>query len=171
MASLLTPPKAENKFPLVNFPNIVYPRMTHAVLEVKNREKLFQQNRADDSLCANQACRNEGLAQIIEHVLCSCYRVRTAWHWIKQKMLYLMSDQGPVLAASNTEIILLMYPTCRKEVECTFLLETFIELVDREVICKQKELLINTVKGVLRARLEQNHNRAVPEVLLPMNWL
>jgi hypothetical protein len=73
--------------------------MTQAVLEVKqrgvmfslihgiykNRERLFQQNRADDSLCANQACRNEGLAQTIEHIFCSCYRVRTAWHWIKQK--------------------------------------------------------------------------------------
>jgi hypothetical protein len=77
---------------MVNFPNILYPRMTHAVLEVnqrgvmfslihgiyKNRERLFQQNRADDSLCANQACRNEGLAQTTEYMFYSCYRVRTA---------------------------------------------------------------------------------------------
>ena len=46
--------------------------------------------------------------------------------------------------------------------ECTFLLGTFPELVDREVICKQKELLVNTVRVVLRARLEHNTNRAVP---------
>jgi hypothetical protein len=40
MASLLTPPKAENKFPLVNFPNILYPRMTHAGGEAEGRDVL-----------------------------------------------------------------------------------------------------------------------------------
>ena len=56
-----------------------------------------------------------------------------------------------------------MYPSCRKEEECSFLLGTFIELVDREVICKQK--------SVLRARLKESGNRAVPDVLLPQKWL
>ena len=69
------------------------------------------------------------------------------------------------------EIIMQMYPSCRKEIECSFLLGTFLELVHREVMVKGKELLVNTLKGVLRARLTQNRSRAVPDVLLPQNWL
>ena len=60
---------------------------------------------------------------------------------------------------------------CGKESECSFLLGIFHEQVDREVSCKQKELLVSTLKGVLRARLTQNRSRAVPDVLLPQNWL
>ena len=72
MSSLLTPPKVEIKFPLVNFPELVYPRMNNAVLETKQRDilfivihglyrkrdRLFHQHRADDPLYANQACKN-----------------------------------------------------------------------------------------------------------------
>ena len=71
MSSLLTPPKVELKFPLVNFPELVYGRMNSTVLETrqrdvsyaiihglyKNRDRLFQQHRADDPLCSNQACK------------------------------------------------------------------------------------------------------------------
>ena len=32
--------------------------------------------------------------------------------------------------------------------------DTYMELVDREVIGKQKELLVNTVRGVLGAKIE-----------------
>ena len=32
--------------------------------------------------------------------------------------------------------------------------DTYMELVDREVIGKQKELLVNTVRGVLEAKKE-----------------
>ena len=64
MSSIGTPPKVEQKHPLVNFPNIVYPRVVPAVLEMKvrdiifsivhgiykNRERLFQQGRVEDQL-------------------------------------------------------------------------------------------------------------------------
>ena len=48
---------------------------------------------------------------------------------------------------------------------------TFLEQVLKEVMLKEKELLMNTLKGVLRSRLTQNRSRAVPDVLLPQNWL
>ena len=66
---MLTSPKVESKFPQVNFQTLVYPRVNHAVLEVRqkdvmfsiihglyrNRDRLFQQHRLDDPLCCNQA--------------------------------------------------------------------------------------------------------------------
>ena len=93
MSSLLTPPKVETKFPLVSFPEIVYPRYNHAVLEVrqrdvmftmihgiyKNRQRLFQQNRADDPHCTNKACKNSNFVETLKHIFCTCFKVRTAW--------------------------------------------------------------------------------------------
>ena len=185
MADLLVPPKVEQKFPLVNFPQLVYSRMNHKVLETKqkdvsysvihglfkNRERLFQQGRADDSLCSNQACKRSGLVESVEHVFCQCFRVKTAWLWLRAKVTELLSDQGPAPAVSNAELIMFMYPKCRREAEAVFLLCTFMELVDREVAGKQKELMVGTLRGVLRAKVEQLASRAVPEINFPLGWI
>ena len=48
---------------------------------------------------------------------------------------------------------------------------TYFEQVHMEVVLKDKDLLVNTLKGVLRARLMQNRSRAVPDVIIPQNWL
>ena len=185
MADLLVPPKVELKFPLVNFPELVYGRMNHSVLETKqkdvsyaiihglykNRDRLFQQHRADDPLCSNQACRISGMAQTVEHIFCLCFRVKTAWLWLREKLIELLSDQGAAPALSNTELLMLMYPRCRREAEAAFLLGTYMELADKELVGKQKELMVGTVRGVLRAKVEQLTSRAVPEIHLPLGWL
>ena len=107
----------------------------------------------------------------MEHIVCLCYRVRTAWLWLKDKVLQLLSDQGPAVAVSNTELLMLMYPKCRREAEVVFLLSTFMELVHREVTGKQKELMVGTVRGVLRAKVEKFTSRAVPQIQLPLGLL
>ena len=60
-------------------------------------------------------------------------------------------------------VIVLMY--FRKENEVIFILCTYMELVDREVIGKQKELLVDIVRGVLGAKIEYMAmtSRSVPE--------
>ena len=137
----------------------------------KNRDRLFQQHRADDPLCSNQACRISRLEQTVEHIFCLCFRVKTAWLWLREKLIELLSDQGAAPALSNTELLMLMYPRCRREAEAAFLLGTYMELVDNEVVGKQKELMVGTVRGVLRAKVEQMTSRAVPEIHLPLGWL
>ena len=97
----------------------------------KNRERLFQQHRADDPLCPNQACKMSALVQSVEHIACACFRVKTAWLWVREKVVELLSNQGPVQALTNTELIMLTYPRCRREAEAAFLLGNYMELVDR----------------------------------------
>ena len=41
---------------------------------------------------------------------------------------------------------------------------TYVELVDREVVLKEKELLVDTLIGVLRTKTESARSRAVPQV-------
>ena len=49
-----------------------------------------------------------------------------------------------------------------------FILGIYVELVDTETVVKQKELLVNTVKGVLQSKSECVLRRAVPQVQLPL---
>ena len=178
MTDLLVPPKVELKYPQVNFKKLVYPRLQNKVLEVKqrdllftlthgiyrNRARLFQQNRADDNLCQNQACKRENLVHDVEHIFCLCYRVRAAWNWTRRKMLVFLTDQGRPPDVSNADILLARFPKDRQEDECTLLLGIYVELVDREVVLKEKELLVDTLIGVLRTKTECARSRAVPQV-------
>jgi hypothetical protein len=83
----------------------------------------------------------------------------------------LFANGGPAVVTTNMDIIMQIYPSCMKEVEVSFLLGTLLEQVLKEVMLNEKELLVNTLKGVLKSRLAQNRSRAVPDVLLPQNWL
>ena len=75
-----------------------------------------------------------------------------------------MTELGPPVAIGNIDIILAMFPTSRQEDECMFILGNYIELVAREVIAKRKELLLNTMLGVLLAKIESVRTKAVPQV-------
>ena len=140
MTDLLVPPKVELKFPQLNFPKLVYGRVNHRVLETKqrdvnyaiihgiykNRYRLLQQHRVDDSLCSNQACRRSGMEETIEHIFALCFKVRTPWIRLRERVIEMMSDQGPAPVISNTELLMFMYPGCRREAEVTFLLSTYV---------------------------------------------
>ena len=49
-----------------------------------------------------------------------------------------------------------------------FLLGNNMQLVDKEVVAKQKELLVDTLRGVLKAKLETVKTRAVPKLVLSL---
>ena len=83
-------------------------------------------------------------------------------------MLELMRDQGRPPDTSNMDFILAMFPKSRQEAECILLLGTFIQLVENETVLKQKELLVNTVIGVLKNKSEYVLSRSVPQVHIPL---
>ena len=63
----------------------------------------------------------------------------SAWLWLREKLKQLLSDQGPVPEVSNTQLFMFMYPRIRQEAEAAFLIGNYMELVDTEVVTKQKE--------------------------------
>ena len=67
---------------------------------------------------------------------------------------------------SGPDILMLMFPKNTKEAEVMFVLGNYVELVDRETIGKEKELLVCNLLGYLRAKSEQVKARAVPEIYL-----
>ena len=80
----------------------------------------------------------------------------------------LLSRLGPAPVVSDEDIILAMFPKCMQETECLFLLGNYMQLVDKEVVGKQKELLVDTLRGVLEAKLETVKTRAVPNLVLSL---
>ena len=104
------------------------------------------------------------MIQNIEHIFCSCYKVRAAWSWTKRKLLSFLADRGRPPDVSNTDILLARYPKGRQEDECLLFLGTYVELVDQEVVLKQKELMMNTLLGVLQAKTVSIGRRAGPQV-------
>ena len=64
---------------------------------------------------------------------------------------------------SNSDLLLARYPKNRQEDECLLLLGTYLELVDKEVVLKQKELMVNTLIGVLHTKTVSVRSRAVPQ--------
>ena len=80
-------------------------------------------------------------------------------------MLELMRNQGrpPDHDISNMDFLLAKFPKSDYEVESLLILGTYVELVDREVILKQKELMVNTLIGVLQAKSVSARSRAVPQ--------
>ena len=61
-------------------------------------------------------------------------------------------------------------PKSRQEDECTLLLGTYVELVDKEAVLKQKGLLVNTVIGVLQTKTVSARSRAVPQAHITLAW-
>ena len=45
---------------------------------------------------------------------------------------------------------------------------TYVELVDREVVLKERELLVDTLIGVLKTKNERARSRAVPQVQITL---
>ena len=76
----------------------------------------------------------------------------------------LVLDMGHPVTVNNSDLIMAQFPTNRQEPECMFLLGTYLELVDREVVSKQKELLVDTLLGVLKSKVVRTRSRAVPRV-------
>ena len=69
---------------------------------------------------------------------------------------------------SNSDILLARFAKCRQGVECTLLVGTYVELVDRKVVLKQKELLVNTEIGVIKTKTDSARRRAVLQADIPV---
>ena len=173
LVDVLPPPKVELAFPGVDFHELVYPRLSHAVLEpgpkdvlycivhglYRNRERLFLQNRVNSPFCQVPEC--QGAVQNREHIFCSCSRVVGAWLWMRRRLLQMMHQTIGAAGTSNTEFILLQYPKDIQDKECIWLIGNYVEIVDNVTIGKSKNLNVEELKGVLRARLQGMAGRAV----------
>ena len=86
-------------------------------------------------------------------------------------MVQFLTEQGRPPNLSNPGLLLARFPKGSQEDECTLLLGTYVEIVDREVVIKEKELLVNTLIGVLITKTESARIRAVPRIHIALTML
>jgi hypothetical protein len=110
---------------------------------------------ADTWLMESRLTNSESVEQSdreIAHGLSHCPHVvgngASLHHVLVHLLLHLNAKLLYSLYGVDLLPILAMFPKSRQEAECIFLLGTFIQLVDKETVLKQKELLVNTVIGV-----------------------
>ena len=75
--------------------------------------------------------------------------MRAAWSWARRKFLSFLTDRGRPPDVRNTDMLLARYSKGRQEDECLLLLGTYVELVEKDVVVKQKKLMVNTLIGAL----------------------
>ena len=140
---VLLPPKIEEKYPLVDFKNVVYPRLVYRILEpesrdilfsivhglVHNKNRMFLQGRVQDPHCPLPECQNQ--VQDLEHLFCSCFLVVEAWGWILSRLKEnLPATPGELVATyTNKEFLMLQFSADTMDTkECTCLLGNYWEI-------------------------------------------
>ena len=78
----------------------------------------------------------------------------------------LLGRLGPPPIVSSEDIVLAMFPKCTQESEFMFILGNYLELVDKDAVNKQKVLRVDSMRGVLEAKLVFVKERAVPQICL-----
>ena len=78
----------------------------------------------------------------------------------------LLSRLGPPPVVTNEEIVLVLFPKSTQEAEVLFILGNYMQLVDMDVVNKQKVLRVDSMLGVLEAKMEFVKTRAVPQLCL-----
>ena len=175
---VIPPPKVELGFPSIDFEDLLYPRLKHQVLEpgprdtlfclvhglYRSRARLFRQNRATNPNCPVPECQNA--VQDIEHIFCSCSRVVEAWLWLRNRLLQLMAHTIGGVATSSEEFILLQYQKDTQDKECIWLIGNYVEIVNNEVVAKNRMLKKDQLRGILRGRLQEMASRSVVQPLI-----
>ena len=174
-ADVILPPKVETKFPLVDYKNLVYPRLSYKILEPESRDVLFsivhgliynksrmhEQGRSQDPNCPLPEC--QGQRQDLEHLFCTCFLVKEAWAWLLTKLLERLPNTQGVLARTytNVEFLKLHFPADTLDEECTWILGNFCSIVVSSVIGRRRRLKVEVLGGILRGRLQHLRSRAV----------
>ena len=172
---VLLAPKVEEKFPQVDFKNLVYPRLAYRILEpeskdilfsivhglVHNKARMYQQGRVQDPYCSLPECH--GKVQDLEHLFCTCFLVEDAWVWLKSKILENLPATPATLAATytNLEVLKLQFPADTLDPECTWLLGNYCSIVASTVTGRKTRLGADRLTGRIRGRLQGLRGRAV----------
>jgi hypothetical protein len=168
-------PTVEEKFPTVDYKQLVYPRLAYKILEpeskdvlfsivhglVYNKERMYNQGRAQDPYCPLTEC--QGKVQNIEHIFCSCFLVKEAWAWLRAKLLENLPATPAALALTynNLEILKLEFPADTLDPECTWLVGNYCSVVANTVTVRKKILGAEKLAGKMRGCLQRLRVRAV----------
>jgi hypothetical protein len=163
--------KVTEKFPAVNFPRIVWPRLSLTVLDpaarqmvfelvhglVRNRARLFSQSRAADPWCS--ACgevagqQGQQLPQDLVHLFTSCCLVREAWNFVRALVRkHQLGAWLPPMCLVEEEMVTFTFVKEHQDQEIVWILANYFEMVWRESVTRGRVVTAAGVRGMLKSK-------------------
>jgi hypothetical protein len=178
--------KVTDRFPAVNFPAVVWPRLALTVLEaaprqlvfdlvhglVRNRARLYQQRRVDDPWC--QVCPmvdGQRVAHDPAHIFTGYCLVKEAWPYVKALVRRHQSSVWPEpqpLPMTEEEMVSFTFSVQKKDGEIVWILANYFKLVWKESEERGKKLTAAGVRGFLRSKLNIIKHRKVGTILVTL---
>ena len=124
----------------------------HNIMNNKDRMHKF-------NMAASPNCSTCKVTQDNVHLFCECVNVREAWFWLRQRFLAILPPENGV--TSNFEFLNLMFQSSTADSEIVWLLGVYVKLVWDNVICKKKNLSLQTVKThcAIQYEIHQKSNK------------
>ena len=95
------------------------------------------------------------------HIFTECILVREAWFWVRQRLLGILQNSG---TTSNFEFINLMFEENVMEDEAIWLIGIYVKFVWKIVICKKKELKLETLKSEYQLKFITHQESNMPDL-------
>ena len=174
--------KVTDRYPAINFPAVVWPRLCYTVLEpaarqvvfdlvhglVRNRKRLHQQGRVEDPwcrVCPAAPATGQRSVHDTTHILTACRLVRQAWQYVRA-LVHRHQPGGAVL--EDKELVNFTFPLEWQDKEVVWILASFFEMVFKECETRGRELTVKGVRGMLKAKLIEVKNRHVGLLLVQL---
>ena len=84
---------------------------------------------------------------------------REAWFWVRQRLLGILPNSGNT---SNFEFINLMFGENVLDNEAVWLLGVYVQLVWKYVICKKRQLKLETLKSEYQLKFTTHQKSNLP---------
>jgi hypothetical protein len=173
--------KVTDKYFTVNFPAVVWPRLTLTVLDpavrqmlydlvhglVRNRSRLHQQGRVDNWWCriCPAGLTGQRPEHNVVHIFTECCLVRQAWQYVRA--LIRRHHPGGALLAEE-ELVTFTFTAESQDREVVWILANYFEMVWRECEVRGRELTVAAVRGLLHSRVVSLNKRNVGNLFVQL---
>ena len=166
---IISPPKVEEKYPWVNFQELVYPRLSNTVLEAEPRdalfcmvhnlhptkERLFQQGKGTILFSPSVPVQTAGQGAPVQLLLLGEPGLAVDW------LLHFLPNTVGAVGTTSEDFLLLQYPKDTMDKEVVWIIGNYCDIVLKVVIAKKRRLTAEKIAGLMRSRLNLLKNRAV----------
>ena len=118
--------------------------------------------RYPSSFCTKCTDSNgQGSPETSVHRYCLCPLVSLSWEWLKSVLISLDSS---LASLSDSDFLSLEFEKGFRENAVIWLLGSYIEIVENEVVIKGNFLSLPSVTGLLKQKKQSARHRALPDL-------
>ena len=134
-------------------------KLIHDRVGTRERGHRLMPGRFRSPLCIQ--CETNTLRETSQHRYQQCNNVSEAWNWLYNTMISL---DNTLALDDDWSILRLNFSKGLRENAILWLVGNFIEIVEREVVCKNTKLSVRSIRGILQQKKSESRYQALPEL-------